>query len=269
MSIRTTALMGALRYEFRMQVRRPTVWITFGVFTGLLLLLLNQGQNSLGVILPYQVAHYPLSKVVAGWAFNVNTYLPICVGALLASRLPRDHRTKVDELFTTVPTTLGTRLVGKYLGSLLATVVPMFMVYSIGIGYIVSLSHNLLAIPLALLAFSGIALPGILFVSAFSIAVPVLLWVPLYQFLFIGYWYWNTLWFHADLPNLGRTLLAPTGLYMAIGLFGLDESSSGQHPIHITGTAGQGIASILLLVGVSAIVLFVLDRYLTWRQAHQ
>ncbi|MGH2518105.1 MAG: hypothetical protein ACRDHP_20875, partial [Ktedonobacterales bacterium] len=119
-----SALAGAFHYEFRMQVRRPSVWITFLVFTALLFYLLNQGQENLGVMLSSAVAHQPLSTVIASWAFNVNTYLPICVGALLANRLPRDRRTKVDELFTALPAPLGTRLMGKYLGSLAATMLP-------------------------------------------------------------------------------------------------------------------------------------------------
>jgi hypothetical protein len=253
-----------------MQVRRPTVWITFLVFTALLFFLLNRGQESLNVVLPYAVAHESLPAVIAGWAFNVNTYLPLCVGALLANRLPRDRRTRVDEIFTTLPTPLGTRLVGKYLGSVVATALPMFVVYLAGVGYITALSRNLLAIPLALETFLVIALPGLLFVGAFSIAVPALLWVPIYQFLFIGYWYWNTLWFHADIPNLSRTLLSPVGLFMAMGIYGLSESSSGpQHPISISGTAAQGVASILLLIGIAIATLFALDRYLHWRQVRQ
>ena len=34
-------------------------------------------------------------------------------------------------------------------------------------------------------------LPGLLFVAAFSVSCPVILWVPLYQFLFVGYWFWG------------------------------------------------------------------------------
>ncbi|MGH2517766.1 MAG: hypothetical protein ACRDHP_19130, partial [Ktedonobacterales bacterium] len=67
-----------------------------------------------------------------------------------------------------------------------------------------------------------------------------------------------------------RTLLSPVGLYMAMGIYGLHESSSNaSHPIAITGTAAQGVASILLLVGSALAVIFALDRYLCWRQARQ
>ncbi|HEX9413855.1 MAG TPA: hypothetical protein VF916_10170 [Ktedonobacterales bacterium] len=265
------ALVGALRYEFRMQVRRPTVWITFAIFTVLLVVLVNQGPViTVRGYFATLLAHESLSKAVADWCFNIASYLPICVGCLLAGRLVRDRRTKVDELFTALPTPLRTRLFGKYLGALLATALPMFLVYMLGIVYLAALAHNPLAILLALETFVVLALPGVMFVSAFSIAVPVLLWVPLYQFLFIGYWFWTTLWFHAELPNLARTLLSPISLYIAMGIYGLNESDSGpNHPIHITGTPAQGILSAALLLGVAAVVLVMCDRYLTWRQARQ
>jgi ABC-2 type transport system permease protein len=113
-----------------------------------------------------------------------------------------------------------------------------------------------------------VALPGILFVAAFSIAVPAILWVPLYQFLFIGYWYWQTLWFHAELPNLGRTLLAPIGVYALGGIYGYLDSDP-RHPPQLSPTPAEGVASIVLLVGTAALVLVVLERYLIWRQARQ
>jgi len=262
-------LVGAARYEFRMQVRRPTVWIVFAAFTGLLVLLLNQGQSALGPYYTHLVAHTTLLKALADWTFNVNTFLPICLGPLLADRLPRDHRTRVDELFTSMPAPLGTRLVGKYLGALLATLLPMLIIYAVGVGYIAFLARNPLAIPLAVVTFAAIALPGMLFVGAFSIACTAILWTPLYQFLFIGYWYWNTLWFHADIFNLSRTLLSPIGLIIVMGVFGLNESSDSQHVIHISATPLQGVASMVTLLAITALVLFALERYLHWRQVSQ
>lgn len=260
---------SALTYEFRMQVRRPTLWITFAVFTALMFALLNRGDAALGVYYPNLIRHAPLSKVVADWALNVNKTLAICVGCLLAGRLPRDRRTRVDELFASMPASLGARLWGKFLGATLATVVPMAVIYAIGVGYIVSVSHDLAAIPLAVETFAVLALPGLLFVGAFSIAVPALLWVPIYQFLFIGYWYWNTLWFHRELPNLGRTLLSPIGLFIGMGIYGLDESSTGQHPIRMTGTLLDGVVSLVLLLVIAATVMIALERFLQWRQARQ
>src|SRR5712691_1704638 len=181
---------GVLHYEFWMQFRRRALWITMICF---ILLLSSRGLGGIFSDLMSNPFHFQLLPLIADWTSLVNTFFPIAIGVLLADRLPRDRQTKVDELFTTMPGKLSTRLVGKYLGCLLATLIPVFAFYSIGIGCILYQNHNLSIIPMALATFATIALPGILFVSAFSIACPSLLWVPLYQFLFVGYWFWGNI----------------------------------------------------------------------------
>ena len=210
--------------------------------------------------------------MIAEWALNITTYLPICVGALLADRFVRDRRIKVDELLMTTPASVDVRLFGKYVGSMLATAIPMFLIYAGFMVYIFTLTHNLLVIPLALVAFITVALPGILFASAFSIAMPALIWVPLYQFLFICYWLWNTLWFHKDIPNLGRTILAPTGLYIAFGLYnvGAYQDTKGPHgDPGIHSSPLLAVESALLLLLLAVLVLFALTWYVKWQRARQ
>ncbi len=269
------ALRGALIYEFRMQARRPALWITFAVFTAVLALLFNQGPVvTLHSYFAGLVARESLPQAVADWCFALNTYLPLCVGLLIAGRLSRDQRTRTDELFAALPATLRARLAGKYLGTLGASVLPMLVIYLLGVCYLAALVRTPVATPLALLlalpTFLLVALPGLCFVAACSLAFSAMVWLPLYQFLFIGYWYWNTLWFHATLPNLARTLLSPIGLYVVIGLYGIDESSTGSnHPLRLTATPAQGIASIAVLLGASMLVLLAVERLLTWRQTRQ
>jgi hypothetical protein len=121
-------------------------------------------------------------------------------------------------------------------------------------------------IPYALLTFATIVLPGILFISAFSIACPAILWVPLYQFLFVGYWFWGNLFPpRFGIPTLSTTILTPIGGYMSIGLFG-----AGQDLLLIQqATFLEGIESILLLLSISAFVMYVLWSFLKWQQARQ
>jgi ABC-2 type transport system permease protein len=107
-------------------------------------------------------------------------------------------------------------------------------------------------------------LPGTLFVAAFSIACPAIMWVPLYQFLYIGYWFWgNLLPPGRGIPTLSNTILTPLGDNMLAGFYG----ESGLLIKHAT--ALQGVESILLLLGLAAFALFVLWRYLLWQQAQQ
>ena len=251
----THALLGVFRYEFHMQIRRPTLWLAFvcvaaifGVGSGLLQYLMN-------------IHNETWYTQVVQLTNNVNTLFPIYIGVLLADRLVRDRRTKVDELLYTMPATLSTRLIGKYLGSTCATIIPLFLYYCLNLGSVLYQSHNLLVIPLALATFATIVLPGVLFVSAFSLACPTIMWVPLYQFLFVGYWFWgNVLSPRQGIPTLNATILTPRGEYMAVGFF-------GGHGVPINqATPLQGVESMLLLLGIAVLVLYVLWWYLRWYQ---
>ncbi|HEX4204186.1 MAG TPA: hypothetical protein VHZ51_08325 [Ktedonobacteraceae bacterium] len=253
-----TVLFGTLGYEFRMQIRRRAVWITLILMMCLLLSLRLQALAPL-----FQLGSYPLKDVLVQWVFAGNRLLPIGIGVLLADRLPRDRHTKVEELFTTMPAALSSRVIGKYLGSMLATLVPVFAFYMIGVGYILFQAHNIMALPLSFAVFAVVTLPGILFISAFSIACPAIMWVPLYQFFFVGYYFWgNELSPRYGIPTLSDTIFTPTGKYMAQGIFGVNLSG-------ISATPSNGVASMLVLVGLAIFVLFVLWGYLKWQQARQ
>ena len=253
-----STLFGVINYEFRMQFRRLALWITFLCIA--LLFLIRGGFHTFVVFEPNE----PLLPLVAGWARSLNFLLPIVAGVILADRLARDRKTRVNELFTSMPGALSIHLAGKYIGSTLATLLPIFLFYSIGVGSILFHTHDVMTIPYALEAFAAISLPGILFVSAFSIACPFLLWVPLYQFLFVGYWFWgNVLPPRYGIPTLSPTILTPVGGYMASGFFG-DNQQLIQNA-----TVTQGVESLLLLLGISLLVMAVLWQLMKWEQARQ
>ena len=259
-----SVLMGAIQYEFKMQIRRRALWITFIIVFGLFALFF--ATSSFLKEMPSFLAHNTLITTLVFWTFYVNTYMPICVGVLLADRLPRDRKLKVDELLGTFPARFDARLIGKYLGSMLATLTPMFLFYVLGLFYITVVSANILALPLGLVTFLVIVIPGMLFISAFSIACPAIMSVPVYQFLFIGYWLWgNIFWFRTEIPTLGRTILSPIGIYMAFGIFG----GGGFDTKGIHATFLDGVASMVVQIGIALLVLFALVRYLRWRQEHQ
>ena len=248
---------GSLAYEFRMQIRRRPVWITF-IALGSFFIVFHQPW--------YRPINTPASDAIIYWTGEVQSFLAIAVGILLADRLPRDRRTKIEEVLTTLPGATGARVFGKYLGSTLATLVPMFLVYSVGVSYIVYRWHAVQALPVALATFATIALPGILFVGAFSIACPAIIWVPLYQFLFVGYWFWGNLLPNFGIPTLSETLLTPVGGYMCTGLFNPGGREGICSPGIQGATAIQGVESILLLLGIAVLVLLVLSLYLKQRR---
>lgn len=247
---------GAARYEFRMQIRRKAVWITM-FLVGLLVFT--------GMLNPWSFPpDFPARDVVINWAYVVQTLMPIALGCLLADRLPRDHRTRVSELFETLPRPPGRWFFGKYLGATLATLVPIVLMYAAGVVYTVADRGEPDVILLALAMFATVNLPGLLFVAAFSVSCPAVLWVPLYQFLFVGYWFWgNLLSPDAGIPTLNGTMLTPIGQYAGAGFFKLYSPWSGQV------TPWEGVASIALLLALSVLALYSAHRYLRWRQARR
>ncbi len=115
-----------------------------------------------------------------------------------------------------------------------------------------------MALPLGVAAFLTINLPGLLFVAAFSVSCPVVLWVPLYQFLFVGYWFWgNLIPVGFGMPTLSGTILTPLGEYVATGFFGTEQ-------VPVRATFVGGVTSMGLLLGLAALALFC--GYKLWRR---
>ncbi len=248
---------GVMAYEYRMQVRRGALWLTMGGFA-LALLALTLGSTTWHTYSRERSALLSFADV----ASLVMLLLPVAVGLLLADRLPRDRTTQVLEVLDTLPTATGTRLVGKYLGSTLATLTPMVGLYLAGIGYVLALrGRDFAAFPLAVLPLAAIILPGCLFVAAFSVAVPSLLWPPLYQFLFVGYWFWGNLLLLASLPTLNGTLLTADGDYMLVAFFGGDGAA-----VH-RASVGQGVASMVWLLGLGTLALVGAWGWHRWQRA--
>lgn len=248
---------GSLRYEFRMQLRRRSVWITF-IALGAFFIVFHQPW--------YRPITTPASDAIVYWTGEVQSFLAIAVGILLADRLPRDRRTRVQEVLDTLPGAPDARVFGKYLGSTLASLVPMFAVYCVGAGYIILRWQDVLALPIAVATFATIVLPGILFVGAFSIACTAILWVPLYQFLFVGYWFWGNLLPYFGIPTLSETILTPVGGYMCSGFFNLAGREGVCSPGIQGATALQGVESILLLLVTAGAALLAVSIFLKRRQ---
>ena len=254
-----STLYGAARYGFRMQIRRLALWLAMILVALLMIGLMTRLPGFMDTLT--HLANYPIVETVAYWANIINFLLPAVAALMLADRLIRDRRTHVDELLKTFPASRTAHLSGKYLGSTLATLTPMALIYLLGIIDILIQTHNLQVLAVALAAFAAIILPGMLFVGAFSLALPAIMWLPLYQFLFIGYWFWGNLYKVRNIPSISNTILTPVGGYASYGFF------------HVTvfpvprGTTAQGIASIALLIGLSIVIILALSAYLKWKES--
>lgn len=256
--------LGVVRYEFAMQIRRPFLWLAYALL-GMIIVLLGLGTpNEIFVTLLTNPGHVSWFHLLLFWTHVVQETFPIGVSIVLADRLPRDRRTRVDEIFQSLPANLGTRLIGKYLGGSAASLLPIAVFYSLGTICLLIQSHALAAIPMACVTFATIMLPGLAFVAVFSLACPAIMPIPLYWFLFLGYWFWgNLLAPTSQIPTLSSTIFTPLGGYISVGLFG-----GSAYPIEAA-TPLQGLESLLFLMGTVVVVLLLLWSFSGWQQGQQ
>ncbi|HEY3341347.1 MAG TPA: hypothetical protein VGK81_04990, partial [Anaerolineae bacterium] len=246
---------GVLRYEFLMQVRRPALWVVVlvaGVMAG----------YPFTTGLPDSI---PAQQLIPGATHLLNMFLPIIFGILLADRLPRERRLNTVELLDSLPAGTGLRLWGKYLGTALATVVPLGVVY-LGLAVILAVQrHDLQIVALEIPAFVLMVIPGLLFVGAFSITGTLVLPTPIYSALLIGYWFWGNVVSPERIPTLTCTPLTPIGNYAAHGLLGL--AGGVCEGIIAPITPVQAWMSIALLLGVAVLTLIAAQLALAYRAA--
>src|SRR5215467_901450 len=111
---------GVLRYEFLMQFRRRSIWLVL-VFVSLLgfgfwvTLVSAHPISSTQTIGPQTTAHDAVLYLAQFTAW----FLPLGAGLVLSDRLAREKKLHVDEILNTFSSSLGARLLGKYLGSTL------------------------------------------------------------------------------------------------------------------------------------------------------
>lgn len=239
------ALLGAIRYEYRMQIR---TWPLWALPVGVVALMLGTGSYA------FKPMHDPssVSKTIGDTALSMNLLTIVVIGALLADRWIRDQQLGVQELFETLPPSPATRIWGKYLGVTAAAATPLLIIWAVLAARIVWHYGQFSAAGIALGAYIAITLPGLAFVAAFGIACPRLVGLRLYQVLFIGYWFWGNLVPAHLMPTLSGTWLTPVGKYANAALF-----SHSPHSLLLNGggTTASGYASIALLVGLSAVLI--------------
>jgi len=250
---------AALRYEFRMQVRKRSMWLANGAIV-LLLGLLSARQ--LGHVL-----HDPAAKAtMASTALLVNLILPVAYGCFLADRLVRDDQLGVAPILDATPGRAAGRLAGKYLGSCAAAAIPPAIVY-FGFAVLYSVvAGRPVALGWAAALFAIVIVPAVLFVGAFALVVPLLIPAPLFRVLFVGYWFWGNAISPRALPTLTQSLVTPIGSYPLQEIFGYGGADGGQQiagPVpgamfnflRPEATTATAWLSIGVLLAVAALVL--------------
>jgi hypothetical protein len=252
----TRALAGAIRYEFLMQARRRALWSAFALCGSVLLTVVIGGfANDLGRSTGPGGPSYTRPDLLVEWTVVCQYILIAGAGLLLADRTPRDCRTKTSEILWTTPAPTWARLFGKYTGAVVATLPPIFLIYVAGVARLALAWHDLSMLPLALATFAALVVPPLMFVGAFSIACTTLLWTPLYQFLFVGYWLWTSLNPGEAIPTLNSTLLSPGENYIVTGFFHYASYLPIDKGFYPASSVWLGLANMATLLGCGAVAL--------------
>jgi len=251
-------------FELSMSLRRRALWIAFGLLVIFHTVLLFSPPPVGEWVSGEYAGHDEVWSLAGRFLVALNVFFPVVAGILTADRVQRDFRMGMRELQDATPLSPASYVATKYLGALVACLIPL-LAWAMGIAVVMTVIGHaapqiLCAVPLA---FASITVPAFAFVVAFSIACPLVMPVPVYQVLFTGYWFWANFIPPALFPTLNGTLLTPSGIFALQGFFG------GPVSAEITGvtvhSAGDAALNIFVLAALTGLPLLVLVGYLKRR----
>ncbi|MCT9932735.1 hypothetical protein N5079_21255 [Planotetraspora sp. A-T 1434] len=255
-------MIAALCYEFRMQVRRPVLWVVYGLTLAALIATFGESYTMLD--LGRGGGHDPKAAMVTSATITM-TLLPIVYGCMLADRLVRDRRLGVAAILDATPSGRTGRLIGKYLGTCAATATPFAVAYFGRAVVWVIMEGRPAALGWSALMFLLGIVPGLLFLGALSVAGPLLMPPLLFRVLFAGYWVWGNLIPATMMPTLSHTVFAADSDYVPYGLLRLrmpdGMSTTGPWPgaslnlLRPVATPSVALLWIGLMVALAAAVL--------------
>jgi ABC-2 type transport system permease protein len=254
---------GLFRHEFGMSIRRPGLWIAYGLlflFITIMLFIPTPGVES---EVDEIITMNELWKYAGRFVMMFNLFLPVIGGILAADRMQRDFHLGVRELQNSTPLSRAAYILGKYFGILTSVLLPVFLGVA---AFAVALAVTgyapwamVYAMPVACLVLT---LPAFAFVTAFSLACPLIIPLRVYQILFTGYWFWGNFLNPDAFPTISETLLSAGGKIAFDGFFGGFPAST---PILPKFTALDATLNLIVLGLCILAVLVVLDRYLRWQ----
>ncbi|MFG1926504.1 hypothetical protein [Cryptosporangium sp. NPDC048952] len=252
-------MIACARYEFVMQIRKVSLWIA-PIVLALVLVVLQGDRGPL-----HAGDNADIRRVMAGWAILFGFLVPIAAGMVLADRGVRDRRLHVEPILESLPVGFGTRLTGKYLGSVAATAAPSLLVLLAAGAYEAVTRGAPLALGWAVVAFVLVTLPGLLFVGGFALVCPLLISAPLFRVLFLGYWFWGNLTFPELMPTLSGTPLAPVGDYAASWLMGAPALYTGAGGALRPDVSVATVALSVVLLVLGGVLPLVIRTAIRWR----
>ncbi|HEX8134442.1 MAG TPA: ABC transporter permease subunit [Actinomycetes bacterium] len=254
-----TALAATARYELRMQLRKPAIWIATVLPFGLWAVFAVLGDDTTGLQRHLKETSPKLWMVEAlGWFTPV---LPMVFGIVLADRLVRDRQLRVAELLDVTPTNRSARLVGKYLGACAATAVPIALVYfAVAVAFAVWREQPA-ALWWGLATFAVIVVPLLLLAVSLSFLGPQLMPTPLFRVLIVALFFWaGATEVESEFPSFAGTVLSLTMDY-PLGVF-FDSRNATTGPAGVAldflrpqPTTGTALLALALILGLAAAVL--------------
>ncbi len=244
--------LGIVSYEYRMSIRRWGVWLAFGICTLPVVVSLLSPSSEVA----NEIAPGALWSMAGSFVWVLNLFVPVVAGISISDRLVRDRNLGVRELLVSTPLKPAGYILGKYTGAILAALTPIFgflLALSVILGIVVG---RLEFIPIMIVGFLAINVPAILFVGAFSLALPLVLPLRVYQVLFTGYWYWGNYLNPAAFPSISDTLLNACGKYMMAAFFDTGFGFS------LKATHTDALLNVAILMACAAAVLAALYYYL-------
>jgi hypothetical protein len=250
---------GVFRHEFSMSMRRPGMWIAYGLVLLFysIMVMYPVPEEKVTVLIDKQIWQY-----AGQMAFTFNLFLPVMVGILSADRLQRDFHQGIRELQASTPLRLAEYTLGKYFGVLVASLAPVFIWLWLITGLFIAFGNAPINFFFTMtLAFFAIMVPAFAFVTAFSLACPLIMPLRVYQILFTGYWFWGNYINPEMFPTLNGTLLTVSGMYAYQGYFlGFINSTEP-----LTYSASDATLNLIVLGLCVVAVMVVLNVYLQWQ----
>ncbi|HJQ96871.1 MAG TPA: hypothetical protein VJ826_01090 [Candidatus Polarisedimenticolaceae bacterium] len=250
---RSLSVRGLILHELGMSLRRPGLWVAYGLLFVFHMVVLF-APPPIGEWVKGETISRAMVWPAAGrFLAALNVFFPLIAGILTADRLQRDARLGMRELQESTPLSPAAYVLTKYAGVLASVLLPL-VVWASAIAVLMAATGHApwSFVPATLSAFLAITVPAFAFVVAFSIACPLVLPLPVYQVLFIGYWLWANFVPPQLFPTLNGTLVTPSGMFVLALMKGPSQAAALDAALNVGLLAACTLGVLALLTVVLA-----------------
>ena len=244
-----TIVRGLILHELGMSLRRPGLWIAYGLLFAFHTVILF-APPPIGEWTGESITPALVWPAAGRFLAALNVFFPLIAGILSADRLQRDLRLGMRELQESTPLSPPAYVATKYVGVLASMLLPL-LAWTMTVAVVMAaIGHAPPAfVGATLVAFVAITVPALAFVVAFSIACPLVLPLPVYQVLFTGYWFWANFVPPQLFPTLNGTLLTPSGMFVLAWMKAPSANALLDAGLNVAVLAACAIGALAVLTG--------------------